>query len=90
MLLCLLPLQIDYMFDVARKTLESAAWNKKRKVWKQAVDVATGRKYFYNTRTLESRWYMPIMERQNGEDCGIVVTMGARVDVPVCGCVMRY
>ncbi len=61
-----LPVQIDYMFDSARKSLELAAWNRLRKPWASAMDVETGRKFYYNTRTLESRWFMPILERQTG------------------------
>ncbi len=60
------PVQIDYMFDSARKSLELAAWNRLRKPWASAMDVETGRKFYYNTRTLESRWFMPILERQTG------------------------
>lgn len=55
------------MFDTARKALEAAAWHRKRKPWEFATDPATGRKFYYNTRTLESRWYMPILDRETGE-----------------------
>ena len=61
-----LCMQIDFMFDTSRKMLETAAWDRLRKPWASAMDVETGRKFYYNTRTLESRWFMPILERQTG------------------------
>lgn len=58
--------KVDFMFDTARKNLEAAAWHKLKKPWKATIDPATRRKYYYNVRTLESRWFMPILERQTG------------------------
>ncbi len=58
--------QLDEMYEAARKDLENATWDALRKPWKSAVDPQTGRKYFYNNRTQQSLWYMPILERQAG------------------------
>lgn len=56
--------QVDAMFEKALKRLEQDTWDAKRKPWKSAVDPQTQRKYYYNTRTQQSLWFMPIMERE--------------------------
>jgi hypothetical protein len=63
------------MFETTRKRLENDAWDRKRKPWKSAVDPKTQKKYYYNTRTLQSAWFMPLMERQPG---GLFCSAAAR------------
>ena len=75
------------MYELARKRLENETWLAKKKPWKSAVDPKTQRKYVYNTRTQQSQWFMPILERETGtsvawlvkEVCTVLKRRGLRV-----------
>lgn len=58
--------KVKAVFEDARVHLEIARWERQRAPWKEAKDKATGHRYFYHEKTLETAWKLPDMVKERG------------------------